>query len=93
MGVSATMVPTDVPMDREMKQAAMKSPANSICGGRQTRVRLTVAKMLPITFAEFAKAPARTKIQIISIICCVAAPRLKVSMRSFKGRPRWIRMA
>ena len=81
------MVPTEVPMDKEMKQAATKRPANSICGGRHTSVRLTVASMLPITFAELAKAPARTKIQIISIIWPVAAPLLNVSMRSFKGRP------
>ena len=32
--------------------------------------------MLPIALAELAKAPASTKIQIISIICSVAAPRL-----------------
>ena len=76
MGVNATMVPTLVPMLSEMKQAARKSPASSICGGSSESVRLTVASMLPITLAELAKAPASMKIQIISIICPAAAPRL-----------------
>ena len=76
MGVRAAIVPTLVPMEREMKQAARKRPARIICGGRIFRVRLTVASMLPIDLAEWAKAPASTKIQIISIICSVAAPRL-----------------
>ena len=47
-----------------------------ICGGNSESVRFTVASMLPIILAECAKAPAKTKIQIISIICSVAAPRL-----------------
>ena len=76
IGVSAAMVPTLVPMDMEMKQAARKSPAKIICGGKSESVRLTVASILPIALAELAKAPASTKIQIISIICSVAAPRL-----------------
>ena len=75
IGVRATMVPTEVPMLSEMKQAARNSPARSICGGNRASVRLTVASMLPITLAELAKAPARTKIQIMSIICPVEAPR------------------
>ena len=68
IGVRATIVPTLVPIDIEMKQEATKSPASNICGGRSERVRFTVASMLPIIFAELAKAPASTKIQIISII-------------------------
>ena len=68
IGVSATIVPTLVPIEMEMKQAAMKSPANNICEGRRCSVRLTVASILPITFAELAKAPAKRKIQIMSII-------------------------
>ena len=68
IGVSATMVPTLVPMDSEMKHAARNSPASIISAGSSDNVRLTVASMLPITFAELAKAPASTKIHIISII-------------------------
>ena len=87
MGVRATMVPTEVPMLSEMKQAARKSPASSICGGIRASVRFTVASILPITLAELAKAPARMKIQIISIICPVEAPREKVSIRLVSGMP------
>ena len=74
MGTKAAIVPTLVPMEIEMKQAARNSHAKSICGGRRESIRFTVASMLPIVFAEWAKAPASTKIQIISIICSVAAP-------------------
>ena len=81
IGVRATMVPTEVPIDNDMKHAARKSPASSICSGNSEIVRLTVASMAPITLAELAKAPARIKIHIISIISAVAAPRLKMLMR------------
>ena len=40
-GVRATIVPTLVPMDREMKQAAINIPASSRLSGRICRVRLT----------------------------------------------------
>ena len=68
IGVSATMVPTLVPIEIEMKQAARKSPASNIWEGRRLSVRLTVAWMLPITLAELAKAPANRNTQIMSII-------------------------
>ena len=87
MGTKAAMVPTLVPMEREMKQAARNNPAKIICGGRSERVRLTVASMLPIILAEWAKAPARMKIQIINIICSVAAPLLKMLIRCISGSP------
>ena len=85
MGTRATMVPTLVPMLKEIKQAARKSPARSICAGSKVSVRFTVASILPMTLAELANAPARTKIQSISIRLPVPAPRLKVSIRFFKG--------
>ena len=62
------MVPTEVPMLSEMKQAARNNPASSICGGSRASVRLTVASMLPIALAELAKAPASTNIHTMSII-------------------------
>ena len=76
MGVNATMVPTLVPMLSDIKQAARNNPANNICDGSTASAKFTVASIDPITFAEWAKAPARMKIQIISIICPVPAPRL-----------------
>ena len=55
--------------------------------------RLTVASMHPMALAECAKAPASTKIQIMSIICSVAAPRLKRSMRCLRPFPEKMAMA
>ena len=73
-GVSATIVPTLVPMDRDMKQAAMKIPASSRLSGRICRVRFTVASMAPICLALCANAPARTNIHIISNMFLLPAP-------------------
>ena len=63
---------------------------------RIVAILLTLAMVLtlmPMTFAELAKAPARTKIQIISIICSVEAPLEKVDMRWCRGRPPLIMTA
>ena len=74
MGRRATMVPTLVPMDIEMKQAARKSPARISFPGRIIKVRFTVASTLPMALAVEAKAPARMKIQIISRTFLSPAP-------------------
>ena len=76
IGVRATIVPTLVPIDKEIKQAARNRPARSILSGNTERVRLTVASILPISFAELANAPAKTKIHSISIMFSVLAPLL-----------------
>ena len=68
IGVRATIVPTDVPIDSEVKQAAKKIPAGRNCSGTMRKVRSTMASTAPIALVEEAKAPARTKIQIISIM-------------------------
>ena len=73
-GVRATIVPTLVPIEREMKQEAIKMPANNKLSGRMCKVRFTVASMAPISLALCAKAPARIKIQIISMIFLLEAP-------------------
>ena len=87
IGVSATIVPTLVPMLIEMKQAAKKSPGSSMLSGRTERVRLTVASMLPISFAELAKAPASTNIHNIIIMLSVLAPLEYISIRLASGKP------
>ena len=81
------MVPTEVPMESEMKQAARKMPASSRWSGRRRSVRFTVASMAPISLALWANAPARMKIQIISMIFLLAAPMEYCSMRSFRLSP------
>ena len=60
IGTKATTVPTLVPMDTEMKQAARNNPGNSRLAGSSCSARLTVASMAPICLAEEAKAPAST---------------------------------
>ena len=75
MGTRATMVPTLVPMLSEMKQAARKKPANSMLAGNTVKARLTVASMHPICLAEWANAPAMTKIHNMSSRLSELAPR------------------
>ncbi len=82
IGVSATIVPTLVPMETETRHEARNSPASTILPGNTRSVSPTVASMLPISFAAAANAPAITKIQSMSIMFSVAAPRLKVCMRA-----------
>ena len=87
-GTSATTVPTDVPTDSETKQAARNSPAGSRLPGSRCIVSATVASTAPMFRADSAKAPASTKIQIISITLGSDAPDEKRPMRSAKGIPR-----
>ena len=68
------MVPTLVPIDMEMKQAARKSPGSRNFPGRRVSVRLTVASTLPIALAVEAKAPAIMNIQIIRRTLLSPAP-------------------
>ena len=75
MGVRATIVPTDVPTEMDVKQAARNIPAGRNASGTIFNVRATVASTAPIALVEAAKAPARTKIHIISIIFTSVAPR------------------
>lgn len=75
MGTRATMVPTDVPIDIEVKHAAMKSPAGRNRAGTIFSVRATVASTAPICLVEAAKAPASTKIHIMSMMLGSVAPR------------------
>ena len=84
-GVSATTVPTDVPIDSEIKQAAINNPGKSILAGMKRSVRLTVASIAPIAPAILAKAPAKTKIHTISMMFSLPAPREKMFIRSFSG--------
>ena len=82
MGTNATIVPTEVPMDIEMKQAARNSPARMSFPGSIMRVRFTVASIEPMALAVDANAPARTKIHIIRRTLGFPAPREKVLILS-----------
>ena len=80
-GVRATIVPTEVPIDSEIKQAAMNIPASSKLSGRTAKARFTVASTAPTALAVWAKAPARMKIHTISMMLLFAAPLQNKSTR------------
>lgn len=92
-GARATIVPTEVPTEREIKQDAMNMPANKRLSGNTCNVRFTVASIAPIDFADWAKAPASINIQIICMIFAFAAPDEKCAIRSFILPPRDIMIA
>ena len=82
MGIRATMVPTEEPMDIEIRQDARNSPARRNFGGTMASVRLTVDSTLPMALAEEAKAPASMNIQTIRRMFLSPAPFEKMPMRS-----------
>ena len=92
-GAKATIVPTDVPTEMDMKQAAKKIPAANRLPGRMDIARFTVASTAPIALAVCAKAPARMKINTISMILLLAAPRQNCSIRLLNLPPLEIAIA
>lgn len=64
-GVSATTVPTDVPILSEMKHAAVKRLGIRNCEGSTDSVSDTVASIEPTPLASAEKAPAIMNIHII----------------------------
>ena len=93
IGVRATIVPTLVPMARDMKQAAINNPAIIILSGIRLKVRLTVASIHPASLAELAKAPARTNMQSIIMMFFSPAPIQNVSTLSLTDLPLKVIMA
>ena len=75
-GVSATIVPTLVPMLNDMKHEARNRPGSSRLSGMNERVAFTVASTQPMALALLAKAPANTNIHSISIMFSPLAPLL-----------------
>ena len=92
-GTNATMVPTLVPIDIEMKHDAMNRPAYSSFPGRTLRARFTVASIAPISLAVDAKAPASTNIHIIRSTFLLPAPSEKILTLSSCDFPRVISIA
>ena len=64
-GVRATIVPTEVPIDIEMKQAVRNKPGITSYPGITFRAKSTVASTAPIPTANAENEPAKMKIQII----------------------------
>ena len=80
-GVSATIVPTEVPTETDMTHAAKNTPAANTLPGKMAKVKLTVASTAPMALAVWAKAPAKMKISTISMMLELAAPLQNSSMR------------
>ena len=87
IGTSAAIVPTLVPMDMEMKHAAMNRPAYMRLPGSSLSVRFTVASMAPICLAVAANAPAMMNIHIIISMFLLAAPCENVFILSSRDFP------
>ena len=64
-GVSATMVPTEVPSDIDMKQAVRNSPGITTHVGITLSAKSTVASTAPIPTAKAENDPAKMNIQIM----------------------------
>ena len=85
--IGYTIVPTLVPMESEMKQAAMKRPGIIMLSGRTLNVKFTVSSIHPAVLAEFAKAPAIMNIHAISMMSFAPAPMQKESILCLKALP------
>jgi len=79
IGARATIVPIDVPIDKEIKQAITNIPTIRRFCGTTDNARFTVESTAPIPFAVAEKAPANKKITTISITLPFPAPRQKMS--------------
>ena len=75
MGVTAAMVPQEVPMAREIRQETRNTPATISPAGMQARASTTAASTAPEPFAMVANAPARTKMRHMIMMFGSPMPR------------------
>ena len=74
MGARAAMVPTEVPMDSEMKQAIRNMPHTASLAGMKDRNRYTVESAPPAALIVPEKMPASRKIRHIVMMLSSASP-------------------
>src|SRR5699024_2052708 len=79
IGVSATTVPVDVPIDIEIKQLTTKTTTINKLGGSTVIPELTMESTAPVAAATAANAPAKMKINARQIILLSPAPLQKIS--------------
>ena len=79
IGVSAVIVPTEVPIETEIKHAIINNPATSRLVGKIDKLKLTVDSTAPIDLATLLNAPAKRKMIHIRIILFSPAPLQKIS--------------
>ena len=65
IGLTAAIVPHDVPIAREMRQEMRNTPATISRAGTIDCARVTAASTAPDPFATLANAPARMKMRHI----------------------------
>ena len=68
MGLTAAIVPQDVPIASEIRQEMRKTPATMSRAGMIDWAIVTAAETAPDPLATLAKAPARMKIRHMSMM-------------------------
>ena len=74
IGASAVIVPTEVPIDTEIKHPIINRPATAKCGGIRESPKFTVLSTPPAAVTAPEKAPAQRKIRHIVIIFSSPSP-------------------
>ena len=86
MGASAAMVPTDVPIEIEMKQATRNRPGSTIPVGNMESAKFTVLSTPPADFTAPVNAPASTNTR--HMIMTFDSPMLAAALSSFSTNGR-----
>ncbi len=86
IGCKATIVPTEVPIEVEIKQPIRNSPTTTILLGRMARPNATAASAPPAALTDAENAPASKKIMHIIIMFSSPAPRARIPSFSASGR-------
>ena len=87
IGASAAMVPTDVPMDSEMKHAMRKRPGSTMPVGRMESAKFTVLSTPPADWIDPVKAPASTNTR--HMIITFESPMLRATLSSLSSNERF----
>ena len=85
IGVTAAIVPQEVPIASEMRQETRKTPATIRFAGTTARAIVTAASTEPAPFAIVANAPARMKTRHMIMMFASPIPRAYVS--TFSSSP------
>ena len=93
IGARATIVPTEVPIAKDIKHAIMNKPITNKFCGKMDSAKFTVASIAPIPFAVSENAPASKKIITINITFEFPAPVVKISIFFVIVSLRFMKMA
>ena len=93
IGASAAIVPMDVPIDTEIKQLMIKSPATIKWAGISDSPRLTVLSTPPAAVTAPENAPAQRKMRLMVMIFSSPTPCAMIFTFSSKLTFRFCRNA